>query len=70
MQASIGGYAVAIDETDISWGIDRRHKYAALPSVNFQTDPATRGGAAISGLMSEVGLLLALPVRPHVSHQL
>jgi len=54
MQASIGGAAVAIDESDISWKVDRLHKYAALQAVNFQTDPATRGGAAIPGLLNQV----------------
>lgn len=39
---------LAIDESNISWDQDRRHKYALIPPQNFQTVPALRGGASIN----------------------
>lgn len=48
---SEAGAAIPIDETGISWGEDRRQKFAELPSLFFNTDPALRGGGMITGNM-------------------
>ena len=40
-------------ETGIAWPSDVEDRFSDLPAENHNTDPATRGGAAVTGPMSE-----------------
>lgn len=50
-QVQIGGAAAPVDETGISWGQDRAHKFAALPATFLNTDPALAGGGQVPGTL-------------------
>ena len=47
-KVSIGGAAVDVDESSISWHQDRDHKYAQVLPSSFQTNPDLRGGAGMN----------------------
>lgn len=47
VKVSTSGARIAVEETNISWKKDREHKYADIPTSNFQTNPALQGGASI-----------------------
>jgi hypothetical protein len=41
---SLDGQRLAIDDTNIAWSADRDHLYGDVMPINYNTDPALRGG--------------------------
>jgi hypothetical protein len=50
---AVDGAPVAVNEKGIAWTSDVEHKFGAYSPVNFNTDPATRGGGVIEGTVKE-----------------
>ena len=53
VQVSASGNSIAIDDTDISWKSDRQKQLGPVSPQYFNTDPAVRGGAELTGLLDQ-----------------
>ncbi len=55
LQVSLNGEEVSIDDSNIAWKTDVDDMFADVPTTNFNTVPALRGGATINGTLQVIG---------------
>ena len=51
MQLELNGTEISVDDSHIAWPSDIDHQFSDVVPINFNTNPALRGGGTLNGTL-------------------